>query len=69
MLLLPMLKKEENEDDDVDGLLPLWRKTEKQSVEREKYGGEDGGQVGGENGGGWRPRRREKEEREKCGGN
>jgi len=25
---------------------------EKQSVEREKYGGEDGGQVGGDNGGG-----------------
>ena len=34
MLLLPMLEKEENENGGVDGLLPLWRKSEKQSVER-----------------------------------
>jgi hypothetical protein len=42
MLLLPMLEKEENENGGTDRLLPLWRKREKQSVEREKCGGEDG---------------------------
>ena len=35
MLLLPVLEKEENENDGVDGLLLLWRKREKQLVERE----------------------------------
>ena len=34
MLLMSMLEKEENENGGVDGLLPLWRKKEKQSVER-----------------------------------
>jgi hypothetical protein len=57
MLFLSVLKKEENENGGVDGLLkllPLWRKREKQSVEREKCGGEDGDQVGGDSGGGQR---------------
>jgi len=35
MLLLQVLEKEENENDGVDGLLLLWRKREKQLVERE----------------------------------
>ena len=29
MLLLPVLEKEENKNDGVDELLPLWRKREK----------------------------------------
>jgi hypothetical protein len=33
-LLMSVLEKEENENGGVDGLLPLWRKKEKQSVER-----------------------------------
>jgi hypothetical protein len=48
MLLLPVLEKEENENGGVDGLLPLWRKWEKQSTEREKCGGEDGCQADGD---------------------
>ena len=31
-----------------DGLLPLWRKREKQSTEMEKCGGEDGCQADGD---------------------
>jgi len=50
MLLLPVLEKEENENG-ADDLLPLWRKREKKSVEREKCGGEDGCRVGGSSGG------------------
>jgi len=42
MLLLPVLEKEENKNGDVDKLLQLWRKREKQSMEREKCDGEDG---------------------------
>jgi len=42
MLLLLVLEKEENKNDGADELLPLWRKREKQSMEREKCGGEDG---------------------------
>ena len=48
MLLLPVLEKEENENGDADELLPQWRKREKKSVEREKCGGEDGCQAGGD---------------------
>jgi len=42
VLLLPILEKEENKNDGVDGLLPLWRKKEVLSVERNKCGGEGG---------------------------
>jgi hypothetical protein len=55
MLFLSMLEKEENKNGGADGLLkmlPLWRKREKQSVEREKCGGEDGDQASGDSGGG-----------------
>ncbi|XP_052304289.1 uncharacterized protein LOC18107321 [Populus trichocarpa] len=50
---------EENENGGADGLLKLlllllWRKREKQSVEREKCGGEDGDQADGDSGGGQR---------------
>jgi len=34
MLFLSVLEKEENEKGGIDGLLPLWRKREKQLVER-----------------------------------
>jgi hypothetical protein len=59
MLFLPVLEKEENENGGADGLLKLlllllWRKREKQSVEREKCGGEDGDQADGDSGGGQR---------------
>jgi hypothetical protein len=52
MLLLLVLEKEKNKNGGADGLLPSQRKKEKQSVEREKCGGEDGGQAGGDSGGG-----------------
>ena len=52
MLLLSVLEKEENKNGGADGQLPLWRKREKQSVEREKCCGEDGYQVGADRGGG-----------------
>jgi hypothetical protein len=52
LLLLPVLEKEENKNGGVDGLLPLWRKREKQSVKREKCGGEGGGQADDEGVGG-----------------
>jgi hypothetical protein len=48
MLLLPVLEKEENKNGGADGLLPLWRKREKQSTEMEKCGGEDGCQADGD---------------------
>ena len=51
-VLLPVLEKEENKNGGVNGLLPLWRKREKQSIEREKCGGEDGCQAGVDSGGG-----------------
>jgi hypothetical protein len=47
VLLLPILEKEENENDGVDGLLPLWRKIEVLSVERNKCGGKGGRRAGG----------------------
>ena len=42
LLLLPILEKEENENGGADGLLPLWRKKDELSVERDKCGGEGG---------------------------
>jgi hypothetical protein len=47
MLLLPVLEKEENENGGADRLLPLWRKKEELSVERDKCGGEGGRRAGG----------------------
>ncbi|XP_011015774.1 PREDICTED: uncharacterized protein LOC105119343 [Populus euphratica] len=41
MLLLPILEKEENENDGVDGLLLLWRKKKVLSAEGNKCGGEN----------------------------
>jgi len=46
VLLLPILEKEENEYGGADGLLPLWRKKEELSVERDKFGGEGGRRAG-----------------------
>jgi len=50
MLLLPVLEREENKNDSANKLLPLWRKRQKQSEERKKYGGEDGCQASGDSG-------------------
>jgi hypothetical protein len=47
VLLLPILEKEENENDGVEGLLPLWRKHEVLLVERDKCGGEGGRRASG----------------------
>jgi hypothetical protein len=47
LLLLPILEKEENENGGADRLLPLWRKKEELSVERDKCGGEDSRRAGG----------------------
>jgi len=47
LLLLPILEKEENENGGADGLLPLWRKNDELSVERDKCGGEGGRRAGG----------------------
>ena len=46
-VLLPILEKEENENGGADGLLPLWRKKDELSVERDKCGGEGGRRAGG----------------------